>query len=87
MTGRKFRPQIWALVPLSGGLQERIMEQHCHEHGHGRSGSPRPNRKLLISIAVLAAVYMASFLPPLAALHASLSAYLLLISWAVAVKS
>lgn len=60
------------------------MDHHCHEHGHKRSGIPRPNRKLLISLVVITAVYVASWLPPLAALHASLTAYVLLISWAVA---
>jgi len=71
-------------VPLSNDLQEQILSHHCHEHEPHPAGFPRPNRKLLISIAVIFTVYLVSFHPSLASLHASLTAYVALISWAVA---
>lgn len=56
----------------------------CHHHCHGPSEGPvRPNRKLLISVAALALVFLVSLAPALAPLHEALRSYFGMIWWAV----
>ncbi len=59
----------------------------CHDHGthhaDGAGAIPGPGRKLTITALVFAAVLLASFFEPLAALNESLLSYLGIVWWAV----
>lgn len=57
---------------------------HCAHHCHGAADAPvRPGRKLVISLVVLALVFLLSLLPVLEPLNEALRSYFGMIWWAV----
>ncbi len=72
------------MVTRSGGRPLDVLESICHVQT--RPAPVMPNRRLLTSLGLILAVFVASLLPALATLNASLIEYLGIVWWAVLLR-